>query len=230
MFSREEGITLLSGPGNMILADQEPVSFPMQNADQTFDAGALPPLPISGDLVRNGSFRDGLNHWFPHRDRVTADDVHTFSLADGILRIKASEGNHREGVMQELRADVTDAESVVLTADVQVREQTQAGLGPDGRNAPIAVAVGYSEVPGRKETGNSICWKGFYILASDDPGKDSSGQLVQKGQWYRVTFDLMKLDPKPATIQFISLEGSGWSAREGWIRDVHLIKSKGGNE
>jgi hypothetical protein len=35
----------------------------------------------------------------------------------------------------------------------------------------------------------------------------------------------MQLEPKPATILFVSLEGSGWPSREGWVRDVHLIKS-----
>jgi hypothetical protein len=34
----------------------------------------------------------------------------------------------------------------------------------------------------------------------------------------------MQLDPKPKSIKFISLEGSGWPEREGWVREVHLIK------
>jgi hypothetical protein len=132
--------------------------------------------------------------------------------------------------MQILQANVTDAASVILMADVQVREQTQGGLGPEGRDAPIAIAVGYRDASGKEEIRKSIFWKGFYALASEDPNKDSEGQKVLRGQWYRTIFDLMQLEPKPATILFISLEGSGWPDREGWIRDVHLIKSGGKNE
>lgn len=228
MFAREEGITSLSGPNNLVLASgRESVSFTVDKAEQTFDASALPYLPIPGDLVRNGSFRNGLTFWTPHRDRTAAEHVQSFSLSDGILKIRASEGNHREGVMQELQADVTDAASVILMADVQVREQTQGGLGPEGRDAPIAVAIGYRDSSGKEDIRKSIFWKGFYALASEDPDTDSEGQMVPKGQWVRTIFDLMQLEPKPATILFISLEGSGWPAREGWIRDVHLIKSGG---
>ena len=228
MFAKEKGITFLEGPTNLLLtSNQAPVSNATDKIEQTFDANALPPLPIPGDLVRNGSFRDGLNHWTPHRDRIAADNVRSFSLSGGILKIRASQGTSREGVMQNVHEDVTGASSLILMADVMVKEQTQGGLGSDGRDAPIAIAVAYKVASGKQDTGKPVFWKGFYALPSEDPDKDSGGQKVPGGEWHRILFDLMQLDPKPATILFVSLEGSGWPAREGWIRDVHLIKSGG---
>jgi len=229
MFSMEKGITHLTGPSGLVLGGgQAPAALAADRAAQPFDAKSLPPVVVPGDLVRNGSFGDGLNHWTPHRDRVAADNVASVSLSDGILRLAASRDDAREGVMQKLHADVTGASSLLLMAEVMVKEQTQGGLGPEGRDAPVAIAVGYRSQSGGGETGGRVFWKGFYALDPENPGKETAGRKVSKGRWYRSVVDLMQLDPKPATILFLSLEGSGWPAREGWIRDVHLIQS-GGN-
>ncbi len=230
MYSLEKGITYLQGPANMILAreGEAEVSYAVEKAEQGFDTATLPLMPIKGDLVKNGSFRDGLSYWTPHRDRIPADDVKTFSLADGILKIRATIENTREGVMQEIGADVKGAASVILMADVMVKEQTQAGLGTKGTDAPVAIAVGYKDSSGG-DNKTLVFYKGFYSLKPEDRDNisEGEGQLVLKDQWYRNIFDLMRLDPKPVYIEYISLEGSGWPAREGWIRDIHLIKSGG---
>ncbi|MEW6720219.1 MAG: hypothetical protein AB1346_07205 [Thermodesulfobacteriota bacterium] len=226
VFRAERGVTALAGPSGLVLSDgREPAPQAADRSDGKSDSVALPSLPAPGDLLRNGSFRDGLNHWTPHRERVAAEDVRSFSLADGVLKIRAPRENAREGVMQHVNADVSGAASVVLAADVQVREQTQGGLGAEGRDAPIAVAVAYRGASGGEESAGRIFWKGFYALERERPGGDADGQKVPRGQWHRVSIDLMQLDPKPATILFISLEGSGWPSREGWVRNVHLIKS-----
>ncbi|MBN1906172.1 MAG: hypothetical protein JW927_13860 [Deltaproteobacteria bacterium] len=228
MHTLEKGITYLQGPANMVLASegQAELSYAVDKAEQGFDTGTLPAMPIKNDLIKNWSFNDGLRYWTPHRDRISADDVKTFSLSDGILKIRATIENAREGIMQEVNADVSGAYSVVLMADVMVKEQTQAGLGPKGVDAPVAIAVGYKDSAGGDNKA-LVFYKGFYSLKSEDTDNISDGQLVLKDQWYRNIFDLMQLEPKPVSIQYISLEGSGWPAREGWIRDIHLIKSGG---
>lgn len=211
----------------MVLAreGQPEVSYAVDKSEQVFDTTILPSMPIKGDLISNGSFKEGLSDWLPHRDRILADDVKTFFLSEGILKIRANDQNVREGIMQEIDEDVSGAASVVLMADVLVKEQTQAGLGPKGADAPVAIAVGYKDASLNDNDKALIFYKGFYSLKSEDTDNISNGQLVLKDQWYRHIFDLMRLDPKPVFIQFISLEGSGWPAREGWIRDIHLIKS-----
>jgi hypothetical protein len=229
MHTLEKGITYLQGPVNMVLSreGQAELSYAVDKAEQGFDTGILPAMPIKGDLLKNGSFKDGLNYWVPHRDRRKADNVKTFSLSEGILKIRSEKENTREGIMQEINADVKDAASVVLMADVMVKEQTEAGLGSNGSDAPIAIIVGYKDTEGEEDSKTIEFYKGFYSLKPEDEGKKQDGQYVQKDQWYRNIFDLMQLDPRPVSIQYIALEGSGWPAREGWIRDVHLIKSGG---
>jgi hypothetical protein len=229
MYTLEKGVTFLQGPADLILTGGVDVSlsYAIDKTEQGFDAGILPAMPVKGDLIKNGSFKDGLSHWTPHRDRMPEDNVKTFSLSEGILKIKAADENVREGLMQEIGTDVKGAASVVLMADVMVKKQTQAGLGPDGKDAPIAIAVGYKDSAGGDNSKTLIFYKGFYSLKPEEKDKNSDGQLVIRDQWYRNIFDLMQLDPKPVSIQYISIEGSGWPAREGWIRDIHLIKSGG---
>ncbi|HNY63843.1 MAG TPA: hypothetical protein PKM41_00275 [Deltaproteobacteria bacterium] len=226
---REQDVTFLTGPTDLVLTSgSAAASYVVDTPAKTFDTKALPPMPIPGDLVKNGAFTDGLNNWTPHRNRVPASDVKSFALKDGSLAIGSTQGRDREGVMQKVNADVSDAKSLILRADVKVTEQTQGGTGPEGRDAPMAIAVGYRDISGRETKKDLVFWKGFYALESDNPDRDiTAGQKVPKGDWYRYIFDLMQLDPKPATILFISLEGSGWPSREGWVRNVHLIKSGG---
>lgn len=220
LYTMERGITFLSGPSDLVLeSDRGAVAYVVDTS--AFDPDALPPLPIPGDLVENGSFRDGLNHWTPCRERAPAEKVESFALKERTLQIKGTEKDVREGVMQKMSVDVSKTAALILRADVMVVEQTQGGLGPAGRNAPIAIAVGYKDASGK----DGLFWKGFYSLAPDDPAQNKDGQKVPKGKWYRCLFDLMQLDPKPAEVLFIALEGSGWPVREGWVREVHLIKS-----
>jgi len=228
MNTLEKGVTFLTGPMDLVLASgQGTVSYVVEKPEQAFDTTVLPVLPIPGDIVKNGSFRDGLNSWLPHRGRTVSQDVTSFALQDKALRITGTSGKVREGVMQKINADVSGAASLFLRADVKVTEQTLGGTGPEGIDAPIAIAVGYRDSSGKEARKDLLFWKGFYALSPEEPNKTASGQKVPKGAWYRYIFDLMQLDPKPATILFISLEGSGWPAREGWISEVHLIKSGG---
>lgn len=232
MYNNDKGVTFLQGPNDLILNGGVDVSlsYAVDRVEQGFDAnaGILPAMPIQGDLIKNGSFKEGLSYWVPHRERIEANDVKTFSLSDGILKIKATNQNAREGLMQEINAEVNGAPSVVLMADVMVKEQTQAGLGQDGKDAPIAIAVGYKDAAGNENNDTLVFYKGFYSLKPEGEDKNlDNGQMVIMDQWYRNIFDLMQLDPKPIFIQYISLEGSGWPAREGWIHDIHLIKSGG---
>lgn len=228
MYTMKRGITFLSGPENLVLTSgQGSISYAVDTPGQTFNPDALPPMPIPGDLVQNGAFRDGLNHWTPHRDRVPADNIKSFSLKDRVLRIESVESRNREGLMQKINEDVSDVKSLILRADVLVAEQTQGGLGPEGKDAPIAIAVGYRDASGREEKKDLVFWKGFYCLEPEDTAKSGEGQKIPKGEWYRYIFDLMQLDPKPASILFISIEGSGWPGRQGSAREVHLIKSGG---
>jgi hypothetical protein len=224
----DRGVTFLSGPPGLVLSSgQGAVSYIVERPESTFDTEALPEVPIPGDLVRNGAFRNGLNHWVPHRDYVASDEVQSFALQDRSLRLSRASGVAREGLLQRIDADVSGATSLILSADVKVTEQTLGGTGPAGRDAPVAIAIGYADAAGREAQKEILYWKGFYYLSPVEPNRDDDGQKVPRGAWYRYMVDLTQLEPRPAVVLFLSLEGSGWPVREGWVREVHLIRTGG---
>lgn len=219
----EQGVTYLQGPSDFVLAGGPPrVAYVVERP--AAPAPTLASLPLPGDLIRNARFAQGLNDWQPHRDYDTAQPVQSVSLHPEGLRIAAAEGNAREGVLQRLEANVANAEALTLRADVRVTRQSEAGTGADGRRAPIAIGICYEDVRGAEHCRERMYWKGFYSLAPSEAGGGANGQKVPPGQWYRFIADLAQLDPKPRIIKLISLEGAGLPEREGWVREVHLIK------
>ena len=225
-----KGITYLQGPQDLVLAgERDQVSYIVTRPEgESAPETTAAVLPLPGDLIQNGWFRDGLNHWNPHRDYVIDQDVSSFSLLTDGLRIYSTTSHAREGVIQYLDADVSDAETLILRADVKVDHQALGGTGPEGRDAPLAITVGYEDARGESHArGGRFFWQGFYMLDPTEPNLDTNGQKVPQGLWYRYIMNLMQLDPKPIKINYISLEGSGWPTREGWIKDVHLIKKTG---
>lgn len=221
------GVTYLQGPRKLVLAGEgDNVSYVIETPKPTVDPSRFPKRRIPGDMVRNGWFSEGLNYWKPHVGYGPSGDWSSFSLKDGDLSIFGMKNGERAGFMQIIDADVSDADSLVLRADVKVDKQTLGGTGPDGRTAPIALSVCYEDVDGAEHCGDQAFWKGFYTLPPEGKGKTVNGQKVPEGLWYRYMGDLMDLEPKPRIIKYISIEGSGWPERAASVRSVHLIKRK----
>ena len=225
MSTMGQGITYLQGPNGFILAGtQESVSYIVKKPVSSFNLNTIPTHPIHGDLIKNAWFKDGLNFWKPHKNYSISQDVGFFSLqADG-LKISSLSEKSKAGILQVIKKDVTNADTLTLRVDVKVTKQALGGTGPAGKDAPIAVAVSYAACNGKGGPDSNIFWKGFFSLDPAEPMKSANGQKVPAGIWYRYIFNLMQLKPKPKFINFISLEGSGWPEREGWVKDVHLIK------
>ncbi len=225
MDSVGSGITRLEGPGEFVLGGglEADVNYAVEKTRPAV-APFLLTLPIIGDLVRNGWFRDGLNDWQTHLNYEVAANAGAVSLRDDGLRIASSSGAEKEGVLQRIDADVSDADSLILRADVKIEKQAAGGTGRDGKTAPMAIAICYEDVEGKEHCKDDMQWTGFYSLAPVEPNKSVNGRKVTKGVWYRHTADVMKLEPRPKVIKYISIEGSGTPEREAWIRDVHLVK------
>lgn len=222
----EPGVSYLQGPSDLTLVgDQTYASYVLGRPQPPAGSSPrLPRLPLPGDLIKNGAFTEGLNHWQSHNNYETAREATSVSLRQEGLRIWSDQKPDREGVLQLINADVSEARALILRADVRVSRQAQGGTGPQGREAPIAIAVCYQDVKDDEYCHQANAWKGFYGLEPKEPGETRNGQKVPQGLWYRYQADLMQLDPKPKFIKYVSLEGSGWPEREGWVRDVHLIK------
>jgi len=227
MSTQGQGITYLQGPNRFILSrEKDSVSYIVKKPASNFDLSKIPTNSIHGDLIKNAWFKDGLNYWKPHKNYSISQDVDFFSLHTDGLKIFSLSENNKAGILQIIEKDVTDSDTLTLRVDVKVAKQTLGGTGPDGKDAPIAVAVSYKSCNNNDKSNpiSNIFWKGFFSLDPAEKMKSANGQKVSEGLWYRYIFNLMQLNPKPGFIKFISLEGSGWPEREGWVKDVHLIK------
>jgi hypothetical protein len=65
-------------------------------------------------------------------------------------------------------------------------------------------------------------WRGFYYMAPSGGTGIVNGVKVTQNEPFSYSFDLMTLNPKPKTIEFVSLEGAGWISREGSISSLSI--------
>ena len=146
------------------------------------------------------------------------------------VRFRSTSGNTRAGMVQELNRDVSACSSLILSANVRADQQTLTGTGYNGREAPIAVFVKYTDVNGTlheqlsenpNEPRNMYC-NGFYYLDPTSPSINAHGTRVSRGSWYAFSTDLMQTSPRPKFIHFIGAEGGGWPMREGMINNLGL--------
>ena len=147
---------------------------------------------------------------------------------------RSAAGNTRMGIMQAINADVSGAQKLILTAVVKAVEQRLDGTGWQGREAPVALLVTYTDVNGQVRKGlgsmanppepqaDRMFWHGFYYLDPTGNSRNWNGTKVNRGAWYTYEIDLMSLNPKPKLIHAVGAEGSGWSVREGKIRSISL--------
>jgi len=181
-----------------------------------------------------GTNLKGLSNWTiqewmqpsTRRGEVTED-------SEGI-RFRSETGNTRMGIMQTINADVSGAQKLILTAVVKTVEQRLDGTGWQGREAPVALFVTYTDVNGQVRKGlgsmanppepqiDRMFWHGFYYADPTGNSRNWNGTKVNRGSWYTYEMDLMSLNPKPKIIHAVGVEGSGWPVREGKIQSISL--------
>jgi hypothetical protein len=229
-----EGVHFMEGPrafqvvgnaGQMGAVPMPAMEVPAYSVQGVPPAGQDRLLP--GDLLRNSRFQQGLSHWEPSLSSAGSAAALIAVTADG-LRLWSHEERGQVWVTQQLAEDVRDASALFLRAQVKVTKQTSPGLG-SGREAPVAISVCYEDAGGKDHCGKKAFWQGFYILDPSEKIPDH-GQRVSSDLWYHFVTDLTQLDPRPAVITSIAIEGSGWPEWEGWVKEVHLLKRTGKGE
>jgi hypothetical protein len=225
MSSMNRGVTYLRGPADLVLVgSQQPIAYVVQEEEKTAAGVMATPLPIPGDLIQNSAFSEGLNYWQPHRDGLQNQDVTGIVLETEGLKFSSDTPSPGEGIVQRIEKDVSDAQALYLRADIKVVRQALGGTGPDGRTAPLAIAICYQDINGKAHCQKEGFWRGFYTLEPGQEQQCANGQKVPADLWYRYIFDMMQLQPKPKYIYSIALESSGWARREAWVKNIHLIK------
>jgi hypothetical protein len=127
-------------------------------------------------------------------------------------------------VIQYVDKEVRDVESLALSFEVLVEEQTLRGGGYASTEFPVMVELQYKDAQGNAR---SEYW-GFYYL---DPGSGPNwlrmvnGHKIPQSEWYlHETGNLMRTlgDNRPVHIDAVRIYASGWSW-DSAITNVSLL-------
>ncbi len=227
------GVTYLQGPENILLAEQAPGAPLLLSAIGTRQPGpvSLPAWEPPGDLIINGAFTAGLQHWSPiqaiHRSKR---HVEAISVGRDGLVLRGGKGESKSEVQQQLEVNVRGSTRLMLQARVKIIRQTEPGLGKSGDVSPLAISVCYDDIKGRPHCGKDAYTHRFYSLKPNSRKSLRNGQWIPRGEWYWFRADLMRLSPRPVRIRSITINGSGRSKWQSQVREIHLIRHGGKHE
>jgi len=182
--------------------------------------GPSPPMSIERDLISDGSFRQGLEHWTAYSDQGgdagTIDgSVEVFSSGDrSAIRFyrTGGEGNHCEtGIVQDINQDVSDYLSLELHCDIRLLYQSLSGGGQLSSEYPVSLRVNYQYDAGG-ELRETHWYHGFYYQNMAD-FTTLNGEQIPRNIWFPYDSGnlLQLLDPKPVRITSIQIYASGWN-------------------
>ena len=222
--SVEEGAaTLLANDSSLRISADERAEIP---------TGANPrgPLDPERNIVENGDFSEGFNHWSEYTWKVELEDQPKGSTdivdVDGepVLRFERSGVGHADArVLQSINQNIVDYDAIRLLLTMRIIDQSLGVCGIQGSECPLFVRVNYID-----ESGVSQIWQqGFYASGAVDdnltPGACISCAVIQSnhesvplGQehFFQVDFrqDLAKQGAlSPREIESIELIASGHS-------------------
>lgn len=212
------GVTYLPGPRQLVLhGDRSAVAYVFHPAGPDSPTRSRPVWTVPGDLISNARFTGGLKNWVPLTG--ASGQAAQPGVDTGGLALPAG-----TGVRQEVDADVSRAESLILWADVRLD-------GPSGdmlqqRGPGFALAVCYQDEKGTRHCGDTAYRVSF--STAGERGSPLKGdaqdprQQVPAGRWVRYQTNLLDMNPPPVRIDSLTLRG-GEGVRAARVREVHLI-------
>lgn len=182
------------------------------------------PLPAVRNLVANGDFSQGLDQWVASDDAEEEVLGTTALETDGGKRVVVfrRQGGTKHGenrLFQALNLDVSDLQSLQLSLDLKLSQQTLSGGGWQGSEYPLMVRVKYRDV----YDSEAMLVRGFYFQ-NQDQHPTPNGTEVPREQWQNYTidmFDLTTVKPRPNFLLAIEIVGSGWDY-ESRVANVRL--------
>ncbi len=203
---------------------------PGQRAEILLDAAPGGPFDPARDLIRNGDFNNVFDNWAVFSWRVElADQPAGETLiqpegGDPFLRFRREGVGHADGrVTQSVNQDVSDYESVRLSATLRIVDHSLDVCGVQGSECPLFFIINYVD-----DNGVSQVWQhGFFANGTVDdnltPGQCISCAVVQRpheraslGQLYFYEVDLIQELASqgalpPRYIESVTIVGSGHS-------------------
>jgi hypothetical protein len=231
---QEGALGVSADDSTLLLSSGERAEIPTGSAPQG-------PLDPERNLIRNGDFEQGFDHWSEYTWKVELADQPSgkteIQYVDGEPTLhfeRVGIGHADARVLQSINQDVIGYDSVRLLLTLRVLEQSLGVCGIQGSECPLFIRINYID-----ENGVSQIWQhGFYATGVVDdnttPGACVSCAVIQgnheqvpQGQDYYFEVDLHEELARqgalpPRTIESISLIASGHSfATE--IIDVALM-------
>jgi hypothetical protein len=179
-----------------------------------------PAMSIERDLISDGTFGQGLEHWTAYSDQGgdlgTVDGtVEVFSSGDrSAIRFyrAGGEGNHCEtGIVQDINQDVSDYLSLELHCDIRLLYQSLSGGGQLSSEYPVIIRINYQYDAGG-ELRETHWYHGFYYQNMAD-FTTLNGEQIPRNIWFPYDSGnlLQLLDPEPVRITSIQIYASGWN-------------------
>ncbi|VAX14646.1 hypothetical protein MNBD_GAMMA24-2615 [hydrothermal vent metagenome] len=226
------GVTYLQGPKNLMLAEQVPgAPVVLTNIEPGKPNPApLPAWKAPGDLIVNGAFTQGIQHWSSIQSISSSkQQTATFPVGPDGLVLHGNEDESIAGVRQQLEVNVRGAARLMLQARVKIVRQTKPGSGKKADISPLSISVCYDDAGGGSHCGKDAYTSRFYSLESNSRKSIANGQRIPAGEWFWFMQDLMRLSPSPVRIRSVSLLAAGWPEWQSNIREIHLIRHGGTN-
>ena len=218
-----EGQAVVSGNGGVREIDRG------ERTNVAISQPPTSPVAAARDLVLNGNFRDGLNHWSVYNEQgvdggvvngqaevILSNDRHAVRLAR-----MGEDGNHCEtGIIQDTYKDVRDFDSLKLHADVQLLYQSLSGGGYLSSEFPIIVRIDYKD-----QYGIDRFWTHGFFYQNESTFPVQSGTEIPRYRWYPYESDNLMVELgnlRPTWITSIRIYASGWNY-QSMVSDVGLI-------
>ncbi len=229
-------VTARNGEVSVIAQGREVVVNKGRRTTVSFGQPPTDPQVADKNLIKNGDFSQPLESTWQVESIVDARDLSnvTFGSVSVINTggrkaayfqrdAKGEDANlHSEtAIVQEIDADVLDAESLIFRFDVRLISQSLPGGGIQSSEFPMMIRIDFVDV-----NGNPQFWThGFYMIDPVENWPLRDGEKIPGLVWYAYESpDFMKSEtfPRPAKVTSIRIYASGHNYRSQ-AADIELI-------
>jgi len=229
-------VTARNGQVSVIAQGREVVLNKGRRTTIVFGQPPSDPQPADKNLVKNGDFSQPLESAWRVESIVDARDLSnvTFGSVEVINTggrnvayfqrdAQGEDANlHSEtAIVQEIDADVLDAESLIFRFDVRLISQSLPGGGIQSSEFPMMVRIDFVDVYGKPQ----FWTHGFYMVDPAENWPLRDGEKIPGLVWYAYESpDFMQSEtfPRPAKVTRIRIYASGHNYRSQ-AADIELI-------
>jgi hypothetical protein len=204
------------GPGRKIVIGPDPLTYRV--------------VDVLENVLLNGDFAARFLGWQPwddreqgrpdvpgHVDIVEPVEANAPARALRISRESAIDAHNETGLRQSVGADVRGAKEIVVEARVKLDLASLSGGGYLGSEYPLMMRVRLRDARGGEQV-----WTQGLFYANPENRPTPIGDMVERGVWTTVRYDLTARLNQPSSIEVIEISGSGHTF-DASIGDLKLL-------